>query len=80
VVDQVLLDGVPVQPGDGRQPPGDGGPGPAGCLEFSGEQFDVGPADREQAQVPVVAPGGELTQVQGVGVAGQAAVAGQEPG
>ncbi len=50
-----------------------------GDLELAGEQLDVGPADREQAQLTAAAPGGELEQVQPVGVAGQVAVVGQEP-
>jgi hypothetical protein len=36
--------------------------------------------DREQRHGPRPAPGGELAQVEGVGLAGQAAVAGQVPG
>jgi hypothetical protein len=50
------------------------------ASEFAGEGLDVGAADGEQRQAPGAAPGGELAQVQGVGLAGQAAVAGQEPG
>lgn len=42
------------------------------------EAFDVGPAGLEQVQL--VAPARELPQVQRVGVAGQAAVPGEEPG
>jgi hypothetical protein len=80
VVEQVLLDRVPVESGDGGQPPGYGGTGPPGVLELTGEQFDVGPAGREQPQVTSVAPGGELAQIQGVRFAVQAAVCGQEPG
>ena len=41
---------------------------------------DVGAADGEQGQGPGAAPCGELAQVERVGLAGQAAVAGQEPG
>ena len=43
-----FLDGVPVEPGDGAQPPGDGGPGPAAGFQVAGEAFDVGAADGEQ--------------------------------
>jgi len=32
VIEELLLDGVPVEPGDGTQPPGDGGPGTAAGL------------------------------------------------
>ena len=52
---------------------------PAG-FEFAGEGLDVGAADREQRQGPGAAPAGELAQVEGVGLAGQAAVPGQVPG
>jgi len=47
---------------------------------LSSQGLDVGAAGREQAQLPVVAPGGERAQVRGVGLAGQSAVPGQEPG
>jgi hypothetical protein len=67
VVEQVLLDGVLVQPGDRGQLPGDGGPRRARCFEFAGEQLDAGPADSEQPELPVVAPGSELAQVRRVG-------------
>jgi hypothetical protein len=77
---ELFFDGVPGEPGDGTQPPGDGGAGPAGCLEAAGEGLDVSAADREQRQRPGLAPAGELAQVQGVGLASQAAVSGQEPG
>ena len=58
----------------------DGGAGPALGFQFAGEGLDVRAADREQRQGPGAAPSGELAQVQGVGLAGQAAVPGQEPG
>jgi hypothetical protein len=48
--------------------PGDGAP------------LDVGAADREQGQGAGSTPGGELAQVESVGLAGQAAVSSQEPG
>jgi hypothetical protein len=50
------------------------------CLQFADEGLDVGAADREQRQGPRAAPAGELAQVEGVGLAGQSAVAGQEAG
>jgi hypothetical protein len=70
VIQQFLLDRVAVEPGDSAQPPGDGGAGPAVGLQVAGEAFDVGAADGEQGQGADTAPGGELAQVQGVGVAG----------
>jgi hypothetical protein len=80
MLEEFFLDGVFVEPGDGAQPPGDGGAGPAPGFEFSGEAFDVGAADGEQGQGPGPAPVSELAQVECVGLAGQAAVPGQEPG
>ena len=80
VVEEFFLDGVLVEPGDGAQPPGHGGAGPAAGFQFAGEGLDVGAADREQRQRPGAAPAGELAQVEGVGLAGQAAVPGQVPG
>jgi hypothetical protein len=79
VVEELFLDGVPVEPGDGAQSPGHGCAGPPECFQFAGEGLDVGAAHREQRQRPATAPAGELAQVESVGLAGQAAVPGQEP-
>jgi hypothetical protein len=46
VLEELFLDRVPVEPGDGAQPPGDGGAGAAACFQVAGEAFDVGAADR----------------------------------
>jgi hypothetical protein len=80
VLEEFFLDGVLVEPGDGAQPPGDSGAGPAAGFQFAGEGLDVGAAGGEQGQRPGAAPAGELPQVERVGLAGQAAVPGQEPG
>ena len=80
MVEELFLNGVPVEPGDGAQPSGDGGAGPPARLQFAGEGLDVGAADREQRQGPGASPAGELAQVEGVGLAGQSAVPGQEAG
>ena len=80
VVEELFLDGVLVEPGDGAQSAGDRGASPAAGFQFAGEGLDVGAADREQRQGPGAAPAGELAQVEGAGLAGQAAVPGQEPG
>jgi hypothetical protein len=80
VIEKLFLVRVPVEPGDGAQPPGDGGSGPPAGFEFAGEGPDVGAAGREQRQRAGAAPAGELARVEGVGLAGQAAVPGQEPG
>ena len=80
MLEQLFLHRVLVEPGDGAQPPGDRGPGPAAGLQVAGEALDVGAAGLEQAQVVLVALARILAQVQLVGFAGQAAVAGQESG
>jgi hypothetical protein len=80
VVEELFLDGVAVEPGDRGQAAGDGGPCPAPSFELAGEGLDVRAAHREQRQGPGPAPPGELTQVQRVGLAGQAAVSGQVAG
>jgi hypothetical protein len=46
-VEKFFLDGVAVEPGDGAQPAGDGGPGPAAGFQVAGEQLDVGAASGE---------------------------------
>src|SRR6185437_10910826 len=80
VVEELFLNGVPAEPGAGAQPPGHGRAGTAACFQFAGEGLDVGTANRERRKGPGAAPAGELAQAEGVGLAGQAAVPGQEPG
>jgi hypothetical protein len=80
VLQQLLLDGVPIEPGDRAQPAGDRGPGPAAGFQVPGEALDVRAAGLEQGQAMLAAPAGELAQVQLIRLAGQAGVAGQEPG
>ena len=71
VLDHAFFFGVAVEPDDRAQPAGDGGPSLAAVFEVAGEAFDVDPADVEQLMVVLPAPGSELTQIQGVGVAGE---------
>ena len=78
--DQTFLFGVAVEARHRAQPARDGGPGPAEGLEVAGKAFDVNTARPEHRQPVFGAPGHVLAQIQGVGVAGQAAVASQEPG
>ncbi len=78
VLEQLLPDGVLVEPRDGAQPSSHGSPGPAGGLQVAAEALDVRAAHAEQPQPAVMAPGRELPQVQRVGLAGQAGVPGQE--
>jgi hypothetical protein len=49
-------------------------------FQIAGEELDVGAAHLEQAELMLLAPAGELTQVQLVRLAGQPAVGGEEPG
>ena len=57
MLQKFFFDGVLVEPGDGAQPPGDGGAGTAFSLQLAGEGLDVGAADREQRQRTGAAPG-----------------------
>ena len=79
VIEQFLLDGVFVEPGNGAQPAGDGGPGAAAGFQVAGEALDVRAAGLEQAQVPLLAPARVLAQIQRVRLARQAGITGQEP-
>jgi hypothetical protein len=76
MLEELFFNRVPVEPGDGAQPAGNGGTGTAPGFQVAGEAFDVGAADGEQVQGASAAPGGELAQVQRVGFAGQPAVPG----
>ena len=80
VIQEFPLDRVPVEPGDSAQPTGDRGAGPSLGLQVAGEAFDVGAADGGQGQGAGAAPGGELAEVECVGLAGQPAVSGQVAG
>jgi hypothetical protein len=45
MVEEFFLNGVLVEPGDGAQPPGNGGAGTAPGFLLAGEGLDVGAAD-----------------------------------
>src|SRR5450756_1647470 len=79
-IQEFFLNGVLVEARDGAQAPGHGGACAAPGFKSTGEGLDVGAAGGEQGQGAGTAPGRELPQVQGAGVAGEAAVPGQEPG
>jgi len=79
VIQEFLFDRVAVEPRDGAQPAGDGGPGAAAGFQVAGEAFNVGAAGTEQPQVMLLAPAGVLAQVQLVGLAGQPAAGGEDP-
>lgn len=61
---QFLLHGVPAGPRDRRQAPGHGRPCPAACFQVTGEALDIRTPRSEQPDVPLLAPAGELTQIQ----------------
>jgi len=63
MLEELLFDRVLAGPGDGAQPPGDGGARSPSCFQVACEALDVAAADREQAQGAGAAPGGELAQV-----------------
>ena len=58
MLEELFLDRVLVEPGDGAQPPGDGGARSPSCFQVAGEAFDVGASDGEQVQGAGAAPGG----------------------
>ena len=80
VLEELLLDRVLVEPGDGTQAPGDSSTGTTARFQVAGEALDVSAADGEHVKGAGAAPASELAQVQRVGLPGQAAVPGQEPG
>jgi hypothetical protein len=79
MLEEFLFDRVLVEPGDGAQPPGDGGPGAASGFQVAGESFDIGTANGEQREGTSPAPGGELAQVECIGLSCQAAVPARNP-
>ena len=60
MLQEFFFDGVFVKPGDSAQPAGDDDAGAAPGFQGTGEAFDVGAADGEQAQGAGTAPRGEL--------------------
>jgi hypothetical protein len=80
VLQEFFFHGVPIEPGDSAQPARDGGAGAAPGFRVTGEPFDVGASNGEQAQGAGTAPRSELPQVEGLGLSSQTAVPGQEPG
>lgn len=53
MLEDLFLDGIPVEPGDGAKPPGNGGVCPTSLLQVPGEEgLDVRVADRAQRQRP----------------------------
>ena len=73
MIQQFFLDCILVEPSDGAQPAGDGGPGAAAGFQVMCKALDVGAAGGEQTQVMLLAPRRVLAQVQFVGMAGRPA-------
>ena len=80
MVEEFFLDRVAVEPGDGAQPAGDGGPGAAAGFQIAAGELDVRAAGVEQEELMLLTPAGELPQVQLIRLTCQAAVSGEEPG
>src|SRR5260221_2388203 len=71
VSEEFFFDGVPVEPRDSAQPTCHRGAGAAAGFQVAGEVLDVRAAGLEQAQLVLLAPAGELAQVQLVRLPGQ---------
>src|SRR5664280_2169813 len=80
VGDQAFLLGVAVEAGHGAQSPTDGGRCPTPSFQLPSVGLDVASPDLKETQVALIAEGDELTKIQGIGVAGEPAVAAKEPG
>ena len=55
VIEEFFLDRVPVEPGDGAQAAGDGGPGATAGFQIAAEELDVCAAGLEQAELMLLA-------------------------
>ena len=55
MIEEFFLDGVAVEPCDGAQAAGNGGPGAAAGFEIAGEELDVRAAGLEQAELVLLA-------------------------
>src|SRR5664280_222460 len=80
VGDEAFLFGIAIEAGHGAQSATDGGRCPTSSFQLPSVGLDVASPDLEQAQVSLIAEGDELTEIQGIGVAGEPSVAAEEPG
>ena len=80
MLEKLLLDGVAVEAGDCAKPPGNRRASAATLLEVTAEALDVRAPCLEEVDVELLAPGGELAQVERVNLAGEPAVTGEESG
>jgi len=79
VVEQLFLHGVPIEAGNGADPSGDCCPRSAPGFHVPAEAFDISRPRLERAQTVLLTPRHVLAQIQRIRVAGQTAVAGEEP-
>jgi hypothetical protein len=75
VIEKLLLDGVAVETGDGAESPGYRCASPPALLEVAAEALDVSAPCLEEADVVLLAPSGELAQIERVRLSGQSAIA-----
>jgi hypothetical protein len=80
VPEKLLLDGVAVEASNCAKPPSNRRTSPATLLEVATEALDVSAPGFEKTDVVLLAPGGELAQVERVSLAGEPAVTGEESG
>ena len=79
MAEEFFFYGVPVEPGEVHSRRVMVARARAAGFQIAGEALDAGTAGLEQMELVLVAPGRVLTQVQFVGLPGQAAVPGEEP-
>lgn len=79
MVKKLFLDGVSVEPADRAQSTRDRRTCSAAAFDIAAEALNVCTSSLQQVQIVLLAPGGEHPQVERVGVACQAAIAGKKP-
>ena len=78
--EELVDDGVPVEPGEGVELAGDGGELASGGLEFAGEDLDLGAGGAERVDAPLCAPTEPLSQRDRVGGPGLSLPVAREKG
>ncbi len=79
MVEELFLNGVPVEAADRAETASDGGPSAAVGFHVTTEALDVGSSDHEEPEIPFEASRGELSEIKGIRRPGQAAVGGEKP-
>src|SRR5664280_3314569 len=80
VGDEAFLFGIAIEARHGAQSATDGGRCPTSSFQLPTVGLYVASPNLEQVQVSLIAEGDELTEIQGIGVAGESSVAAEEPG